>query len=167
MEHVSGELIWKFLNGEELSEEQIDLVALHTSECDLCAERLANMAELGDEMPELLHMETPNIGLIDRIMLEVEREQTASAETGAVVPFRKRKAWSKRLELLTRIATAAVVTGFMVLGTAGQSYAGQVPVVGKTIAAVSNTGSWFANGTTRIYSELHNLLSVASFDLWK
>ncbi|TCP53896.1 hypothetical protein EV586_105242 [Tumebacillus sp. BK434] len=169
MEHVSGDLIWKFLNGEELPDEQIDLVAWHTAECDLCAERLANMAELGEYMPEILHVESPSASLVDRIMLEVEqveREKAATAGPGAMVPM-IRKAWAKRLELFTRLATAAVVTGFMVLGTAGQSYAEQVPVVGKTIAAVSNSGSWFADGTTRVYSELHYLLSVASFDLWK
>ncbi|ASS74389.1 hypothetical protein CIG75_04915 [Tumebacillus algifaecis] len=181
-------MIWKFLNGDELTDDELDRVSLHVAECDLCAERLANLAELGDAMPELMLLETPPAGLADRIMSEIEQDRQQAAcgpyttadgahcgssetewsnqtlETNNVVPLAPRKARSPRLELFTRVATAAVVTGFMVLGSAGQSYADRVPVFGKTIAAVSNTGSFVSNGTARVYSELYDLFSVANFD---
>ncbi len=179
MEHVAGDLIWKFLNGDALSDDLLDGIALHMSECDFCAERLANMAELGSNMPEMLPLVAPPAGLTDRIMSGIEQLDRQAVTTSAhaapeethsappALPFAARKQRSPRFELFTRVATAAVVTGLMIFGSAGQSYAEQVPVVGKTIAAVSNTGNLFTDGTARIYSELHYLFSSISFDFSK
>jgi hypothetical protein len=166
MEHVTGDMIWKFLSGEDLADDELDLIALHISECGLCAKRLANMAELCESLPEILPLQAPSADLADRIMDEIAVHGGGAEEAdGNTLPHKSSKKRSPRLELFTRLATAAVVTGFLMLGSAGPSYAEQVPVVGKTIAAVSNTGNLFADGTARVYSELHYLFSVVSFDL--
>ncbi|MGB8954623.1 MAG: hypothetical protein WCC10_04570 [Tumebacillaceae bacterium] len=152
MRHLSENDIWCFLEGK-LPDDEWERVEEHLAECDVCCDMLANLAELGAEIPELFPLEEPSAGFADRVMDSIARE-AGTIETqdlpDNVIPLHPRRK-SPRYEAFTRFVTAAVVTGFMVLGSAQFD---SIPVVGSIGQTVSETGIVVSDGTYKAYSQL-------------
>jgi len=150
--------IWRFLDGS-LPESELDVHEAHLADCDECCARLAQLAELGDEVSDLWPLETPSAGFVDRVMEEIQQvieqemqEQAEAPNPVTPLPTRRR---SPRFEVFTRFVTAATVTGFMVLGSANMP---NVPIVGEIGQSVKDTGIALSNGTKQVYAKLQHLL---------
>jgi anti-sigma factor RsiW len=166
MEHLTDMQIWNFLAGD-LDELEAEDVELHIESCDLCCERFANFAELGDEVPDLFPLEQPSLGFADRVMAGItQMEQPIAEQTEAkVVPFpTMRRRRSARLESFTRIATAAVVTGFMVLGS---TQVQGLPMIGSVGKAVSETGTVVTDGTAHVYETIDGWIAYMNKQIKK
>lgn len=158
MKHLLENEIWCFLEGK-LPDDEMERVEGHLAECDICCEMLANLAELGAEIPELFPLEEPSAGFADRVMDSIARE-ISNTETqdlsDNVIPLHPRRK-SPRYEAFTRFVTAAAVTGFMVLGSAQFE---TIPVVGSIGQTVSETGTVVSDGTYKAYSQLSQWIQI-------
>ncbi|MGZ4030744.1 MAG: anti-sigma factor family protein [Tumebacillaceae bacterium] len=157
MDHLTDGQIWSFLEGD-LDELEIERIEMHMESCDVCCERLASLAELGEEVPNLFPLEQPSFGFADRVMAEI------AAEERKVVPFPTKRRVSTRLESLTRFATAAVVTGFMVLGS---THVQGLPMIGSFGKAVSETGNVVSDGTMQVYETIDGWIAFMNKQIKK
>lgn len=144
MNHLTELQIWSYLE-LDLTDAELEWIEQHLEHCDLCAERLAVMASLSEQVPNLLPLEAPSAGFADRVM-----ETIATEAVSNVIPLKPHKK-SSRLEFFTRFATAAVVTGFMLLGSA---HASGIPVIGSVGKAMSVTGNVVTDSTFQLYAKI-------------
>ena len=153
MKHLSENVIWSFLEGN-LSDIEMELAEEHLAECDICCEAMANLAELGTDIPDLFPLEQPADGFADRVMQAIATE-TSAADTeelpNNVIPLRPRRK-SPSYESFTRFVTAAAVTGFMIFGSVQFQ---TIPGVGSIGETVSQTGTAVSDGTFKAYSQLN------------
>ena len=182
MDHLHRHTILNYLAGE-LAEVETERFEAHLEVCDLCHEQFLQLIEAGDpaeEVPPML--EAPSAGFADRVMEAVLREeaqngaehaagidetdslavQTPDGELGQVVPLRPRRK-RPRLEAFTRFVTAAVVTGFMVLG----SQQVQVLPTFGVLQTVERTGDVVTDGTYYVYSEINGLMDRVNAEFFK
>lgn len=153
MKHLSENEIWCFLEGK-LPDDELETVEEHLAECDVCCDMLANLAELGAEIPELFPLEEPSAGFADRVLDSIARETSITEAQDLpdnVIPLQPRRK-SPRYEAFTRFVTAAAVTGFMIFGSA---HFESIPVVGSIGQTVSETGTAVSDGTFKAYSQLN------------
>lgn len=172
MEHLERRTILKYLADELGAAETVSFEA-HLEACDICHEQFLSLIESGDEadgLPSLLEM--PSDGFADRVMSAVLREDAESRAENAVaaeieqthanvVPLRPRR--QRRFESFTHFVTAAVVTGFMVLG----SYQVQgLPTFGVVQTAL-RTGDVVTDGTYRVYTEIHGFMARVNSEIFQ
>lgn len=169
MNHLSDDTIFRYLEGD-LEEAELDRIEEHMEICDECAEQLAILAELRTELPDdFLPVRAPSNGFADRVMEQVLSETEAPhpaelpEQANKVVTLPLRRKQSPRLEVLTRFMTAAVVTGFMVIGS---SQVQDIPMLGHFSTAVGQTGGAVSQGTVKAYVEFRGFLSHVSTEVF-
>ncbi|PWK13742.1 zf-HC2 domain-containing protein [Tumebacillus permanentifrigoris] len=154
MTHMSENLLWRYLE-DVLDDAERDVVDAHLEVCDACVDLLAEVAAShGDEE---FWLEQPSLDLTDRVMelvLESGRVEQAAAK---VVPMPVRRQ-SPKLEVFTRFVTAAVVTGFMMLGSYEAAKVQQFPVVGTLQEKVEEASV----DTAALYMSVHDWIDSLS-----
>jgi hypothetical protein len=172
MNHLTGDKIWKYLE-DELADSERELVDAHLDACDDCQDLMVTLLEHGGPLEEdhvvygLFEREPmlqePEPGFADRVMEGIRAEALQNLRDN-VVPLRQsHRRTPPRLEVLTRFVTAAVVTGFMVLGS---TQVQGTPMFG-VLEKVGHTGTIVSDGTEKVYSEIHDLVSQMNSQLFK
>ncbi|HEU4964259.1 MAG TPA: zf-HC2 domain-containing protein [Bacilli bacterium] len=162
MNHLADSTILSYLEGD-LDDAELDLIEEHMEVCDECADKLALFAELGAELPsKLIPLELPSAGFADRVMEQVMQE-APPGQPKHVVPIKPRRKLPPQLEVFTRFLTAAVVTGFMVLGS---TQVQGVPVIHQFSTTVTQTGESVSQGTVKVYAEFRGLLHFVSTEVF-
>lgn len=159
MDHLTEKQIWSFLEAD-LAEHELEAMELHFEECDECFAHMTHLADMNEQVPDLFPLEQPSVGFADRVMAQIP----APDVTDNVVPFPNLRRNSSRLELLTRVATAAVVSGFMMLGT---SHAQGIPMIGSFGEAVHATGNVVTDGTVQLTSTIDGWIAYMSQEISK
>lgn len=154
MTHLSENLLQSYL-ADELDDDKRVWVDAHLDACDACVDRLADVAAFCADDPldhefELL-LEQPPVGFADRVMNAVMESASEEQSAAKVVPFPTRHRFAPRLEVFTRFVTAAVVTGFMMVGSYQAAKVEQFPVVGTLQSKVEVV----TNDTAVLYLSIH------------
>ncbi|KEO84542.1 hypothetical protein [Tumebacillus flagellatus] len=167
MNHLSGNLLCRYLE-DDLDDRERDFADAHLEVCEFCAEQLAEVAALGFE-EELFELELPPVGFADRVMGELSATESVGVSVApesvpdnvAVLP--KRRRFSPKLDAFTRFVTAAVVTGFMMLGSYQSAKAGDHSVV----HTIQNKVETVSSGTEAMYVNVHAWFSEWTAKLTK